>query len=78
MSDKRKCIIGVEGDAITIAYDGDFEGRQVLDNNRDAMYAIEMTSEDTVYVSSSVHFPYEQTSEQWIIDLCKLLSAVQW
>lgn len=73
-----RVVIGVEGDALTITRNSDYEGRQIITDNRSAMYALELTSEDEVYLSSSVHFADEETSEQWLLDVCKLLSHVDW
>lgn len=78
MNGSERVIIGVEGDALTITRNGDYEGRQIITDNRSAMYALELTSEDEVYLSSSVHFADEETSEQWLLDVCKLLSHVDW
>lgn len=70
-----RVVIGVDGDTLTISRNGDYEGRQICRDSVSAMYAIELTSEDEVYLSSSVHFADEQTSEQWLLDICKLLSG---
>ena len=78
MNGSDRVIIGVEGDALTITRNSDYEGRQIIRDNQSAMYALELTSEDEVYLSSSVHFAAEETNEQWLLDVCKLLSHVDW
>lgn len=70
-----RVVIGIDGDTLTISRNGDYEGRQICRDVVSAMYAVELTSEDEVYLSSSVHFADEETSEQWLLDICKILSG---
>ena len=68
---------GVEGDSISVVFNGEgWENRVNCGTEKQLVELLSGVEEcDSVYCSSSIDFPEEQTSEKWILDFCEQLRS---